>query len=97
MERNCAPENLEIPGLVLTHHPGMTQKQLAEETPCPPPRKHLVNSLGAYARSGGHCAFYWLSWESCNELEGIGKEAGLRFGSFIPDAVRDPVRPTFLD
>src|SRR5438105_12515179 len=22
--RNCAPENLEIPGLVLTHHPGMT-------------------------------------------------------------------------
>ena len=24
MVRNCAPENLEIPGLVLTHHPGMT-------------------------------------------------------------------------
>jgi hypothetical protein len=22
--RNCAPENLEIPGLLLTHHPGMT-------------------------------------------------------------------------
>jgi putative endonuclease len=22
--RNCASENLEIPGLVLTHHPGMT-------------------------------------------------------------------------
>jgi len=26
MVRNCAPENLEIPGLVLTHHPGMTYK-----------------------------------------------------------------------
>src|SRR5579872_363063 len=24
MVRNCAPENLETPGLVLTHHPGMT-------------------------------------------------------------------------
>src|SRR5215217_838826 len=24
MGRNCAPENLEIPGLVLTHHPRMT-------------------------------------------------------------------------
>jgi hypothetical protein len=24
MVRNCAPENLEIPGLALTHHPGMT-------------------------------------------------------------------------
>jgi hypothetical protein len=24
MVRNCAPENLEIPGLVLAHHPGMT-------------------------------------------------------------------------
>jgi hypothetical protein len=23
--RNCASENLEIPGLVLTHHPGMTE------------------------------------------------------------------------
>jgi len=22
--RGCAPENLETPGLVLTHHPGMT-------------------------------------------------------------------------
>ncbi len=26
MVPNCAPENLEIPGLVLTHHPGMTKK-----------------------------------------------------------------------
>jgi len=25
MVRNCAPENLDIPGLVLTHHPGMTK------------------------------------------------------------------------
>src|SRR5256885_1450481 len=24
MVRSCAPENLEIPGLVLAHHPGMT-------------------------------------------------------------------------
>jgi hypothetical protein len=24
MVRTCAPENLEIPGLLLTHHPGMT-------------------------------------------------------------------------
>src|SRR5262245_59723684 len=24
MVRGCAPENLEIPGLVRTHHPGMT-------------------------------------------------------------------------
>jgi hypothetical protein len=24
MVRNCAPEKLEIPGLVLTHYPGMT-------------------------------------------------------------------------
>jgi len=24
MVRDCAPENLEIPGLVLSHHPGMT-------------------------------------------------------------------------
>jgi hypothetical protein len=24
MVRGCAPENLEIPGLVLAHHPGMT-------------------------------------------------------------------------
>jgi hypothetical protein len=24
MVRNCAPENLEIPGLVLADHPGMT-------------------------------------------------------------------------
>jgi hypothetical protein len=24
MMRNCAPENLEIQGLVLTHHHGMT-------------------------------------------------------------------------
>jgi hypothetical protein len=23
---NCTSENLEIPGLVLTHHPGMTVK-----------------------------------------------------------------------
>jgi hypothetical protein len=28
MVRNCAPENLEIPGLVLTHHPGMTESGL---------------------------------------------------------------------
>jgi hypothetical protein len=27
MVRNCALENLEIPGLVLTHHPGMTAKE----------------------------------------------------------------------
>jgi hypothetical protein len=26
MVRRCAPENLEIPGLVLTHHPGMTKE-----------------------------------------------------------------------
>jgi hypothetical protein len=25
MVRNCAPEKLEIPGLVLPHHPGMTE------------------------------------------------------------------------
>jgi hypothetical protein len=24
MVRNCAPENLEIPGPALTHYPGMT-------------------------------------------------------------------------
>ncbi len=63
----------------------------------PKARQHLVNSLGAYARSGGHCAFYWLSLDRCRELEAIGKDAGLTFGSFVPDAVRDPVRPTFLD
>jgi hypothetical protein len=28
MVRNRAPENLEIPGLVLTHHPGMTEQQI---------------------------------------------------------------------
>jgi len=28
MGRRCAPENLEIPGLVLTHHPGMTQSNI---------------------------------------------------------------------
>jgi len=28
MVRNCAPENIEIPGLVLAHHPGMTQDKL---------------------------------------------------------------------
>ncbi len=60
-------------------------------------RKHLVSSLAAYAKSGGHCAFYWLSWDTCNELEAVGKDAGLTFGNFIPDAVRDPVRPTFVD
>jgi len=27
MVRNCAPENLEIPGLVLAHHPGMTKSK----------------------------------------------------------------------
>src|SRR6185437_14481251 len=27
MVRNCAPENLEIPGLVLAHHPGMTEQK----------------------------------------------------------------------
>ena len=27
MARNCAPEDLEIPGLVLPHHPGMTSFQ----------------------------------------------------------------------
>ena len=32
MVRNCAPENLEIPGLVLTHHPGMTTYPLAFRT-----------------------------------------------------------------
>src|SRR5688500_20343937 len=26
MVLDCAPENLEIPGLVLAHHPGMTEK-----------------------------------------------------------------------
>jgi len=31
MVRNCAPENLEIPGLVLTDHPGMTD--IARKTP----------------------------------------------------------------
>ncbi|MEY9111031.1 hypothetical protein ABH999_007227 [Bradyrhizobium yuanmingense] len=31
MVRNCAPENLEIPGLLLTHHPGMTGKRLPQE------------------------------------------------------------------
>jgi hypothetical protein len=25
--RYCAPENLEIPGLVLSHHPGMTKPE----------------------------------------------------------------------
>lgn len=60
-------------------------------------RQHLVNSLAAYSKSGGHCAFYWLSSTSWKELEKIGEEAGLTWGYFIPDAVRDPVRPTFLD
>jgi hypothetical protein len=60
-------------------------------------RQHLVKSLSAYAKSGGHCAFYWLSWDTCNELEGVAKDAGLKFGHFVPDAVRDPVRPSFLD
>jgi hypothetical protein len=60
-------------------------------------RKHLVDSLAAYAKSGGHCAFYWLTWDTVRELEQIGKDAGLTFGTFVPDAVRDPVRPTFLD
>jgi hypothetical protein len=27
--RNCAPGNLEIPGLVLAHHPGMTKLKRA--------------------------------------------------------------------
>jgi len=31
MVRNCAPENLEIPGLVSTDHPGMTD--IAWRTP----------------------------------------------------------------
>jgi hypothetical protein len=25
---NCTSENLEIPGLVLTHHPGMTNPEM---------------------------------------------------------------------
>jgi hypothetical protein len=28
MVRNRAPENLEIPGLVLAHHPGMTTVEI---------------------------------------------------------------------
>jgi hypothetical protein len=28
MVRDCAPENLEIPGLVLSHHPGMTKPEI---------------------------------------------------------------------
>jgi hypothetical protein len=33
MVRNCAPENLEIPGLVLAHHPGMTVWIASSPTP----------------------------------------------------------------
>jgi hypothetical protein len=36
MVRNCAPENLEIPGLVLAHHPGMTAINTT-----PPAAQHL--------------------------------------------------------
>jgi len=31
MVRSCAPENLEIPGLVLTHHPGMTRANVEKD------------------------------------------------------------------
>jgi hypothetical protein len=31
MVRNCAPEDLEIPGLVLAHHPGMTVMMKSKE------------------------------------------------------------------
>ena len=58
-------------------------------------RKHLVDSLAAFSRAGGHCAFYWLSWETLKEMEAIGKDAGLTWSHFIPEAVRDPIRPTF--
>jgi hypothetical protein len=32
MVRNCAPENLEIPGLVLSDHPGMTTQGQAVQS-----------------------------------------------------------------
>jgi len=60
-------------------------------------RARLVESLSAFSNSNGHCAFYWLTKETSKELKAVGKEAGLKFVSFIPDPVRDPVRPTFLD
>jgi hypothetical protein len=31
MVRNCVPENLEIPGLVQTHHPGMTAQETTKK------------------------------------------------------------------
>src|SRR5947208_8005310 len=30
---NCTSENLEIPGLVLAHHPGMTKSEIASRLP----------------------------------------------------------------
>ena len=70
--------------------------EMKDNSPAPATsRKHLVDSLAAYSRAGGHCAFYWLSWETTKEMEAIGKEAGLTWSYFIPEAVRDPIRPTF--
>jgi len=72
--------------------------EMKDQSPDPKKaRKHLVDSLAAYHKGGGHCAFYWLSDETSKELDAIGDDAGLTFKNFIPDAVRDPVRPTFLD
>lgn len=60
-------------------------------------REHLVSSLREFSLKGGHCAFYWLTWETCKEMEQIGKDAGLGMSYFVPDAVRDPVIPSFLN
>ena len=47
MVRNCAPENLEIPGLVLAHHPGMTN---VVATPDPVGPSMYEQSVKALAR-----------------------------------------------
>jgi hypothetical protein len=51
MVRNCAPENLEIAGLVLTHHPGMTTATRLPSAPRPetpsPARSARRNPAGS--------------------------------------------------
>jgi len=65
MVPNWAPENLEIPGLVLAHHPGMTRRwlrQLGQAT---------LNGLES-VKKNHQVAATWTGWRAWRPARPLG-------------------------
>jgi uncharacterized protein YbaA (DUF1428 family) len=95
MVRNCAPENLEIPGLVLTHHPGMTEcddenvkrklvMPYVDGFIVPVPKKNLE----AYSRISKKCGKVWREYGALDYREWVADDVKVGTFTSFPRSVK---------